>query len=258
MAAPSVRSLNASIRIIVCSQSVCEYSSTGTIPVYESVADALPTIDSEDNHWIKNALRAIYLQESDQNKTTASDALERIKEEFIEAQLRYHENILLKRRELAANYLSSRARIGLSCFILCVMLIAINTFSEAFLHIGIDGMAHHFLIIITLASLSFWAANKKLDNFGLESEIRRAKAMVAAFKNVQVFLRAQDSLQNDVNTDQITYAAILSIGRVFILDQANWHALHHERPVELRPEADIQLCLFDEALSQRCLRLHMQ
>lgn len=199
----------------------------------ESVADALPTIDSEDNHWIKNALRAIYLQESDQNKTTASDALERVKEEFIEAQLRYHENILLKRRELAANYLSSRARIGLSCFILCVMLIAINTFSEAFLHIGIDGMAHHFLIIITLASLSFWAANKKvLDNFGLESEIRRAKAMVAAFKNVQVFLRAQASLQNDVNTDQITYAAILSIGRVFILDQANWHALHHERPVE--------------------------
>lgn len=201
--------------------------------LHECVADALPTVDSEDNHWIKNALRAIHLQESDQNKAQTPDAPERIKEEFIEGQLRYHENILLERRELAANYLAARARIGLSCFILCVNAIVINTFSETFLHVGMEGMAHHFLILITLASLSFWAANKKvLDNFGLESEIRRAKAMVAAFNNVKVFLRAQSSLQNDGNADQINRAAILSIGRVFVLDQANWHALHHERPVE--------------------------
>jgi hypothetical protein len=201
--------------------------------LYECVADALPTVDSEDNHWIKNALRAIHLQESDQNKAQTPDAPERIKEEFIEGQLRYHENILLERRELAANYLAARARIGLSCFVLCVIAIVINTFSETFLHVGMEGMAHHFLILITLASLSFWAANKKvLDNFGLESEIRRAKAMVAAFNNVKVFLRAQTSLQNDGNVDQINRAAILSIGRVFVLDQANWHALHHERPVE--------------------------
>lgn len=199
----------------------------------ECVADALPTIDTEDKHWVKNALRAIYLQESELRKTSTPDAFDWVKQDFIEGQLMYHENILLQRRELAANYLAARARIGLSCFVLCIVAIVGNIFSEAFLHSGMEGMAHHFLILATLSSLSFWAANKKvLDNFGLESEIRRAKSMVAALKNVRLFLQAQTVTADDVFADQINKEAILSIGRVFVLDQANWHALHHERPVE--------------------------
>ncbi|MEB0139292.1 MULTISPECIES: PGDYG domain-containing protein [unclassified Undibacterium] len=199
-----------------------------------SVADAVPNIDAAAANWVRNALRALHhisvVDSTRWGQTSVRAALT----EFIEEQIDYHEKTLLKRRELAVNFLTARARVCLSLFMLGVAGLACNTLAETLWHQAWEGYAHHFLVLASIGALAGWAAHKKvLENFGLESEIRRGKIILAELQHAKSFIseRLAHAPSDTVPDAQIRHA-LIGIGNVFVSDQANWHNLHRERPIE--------------------------
>ena len=197
------------------------------------VADVLPASDSEDNRWVRNALHALRFHSPHQIQKNTDATLNRFRSDFIEHQIEYHQDKLLDRREIALNYLAARARIGLSFFTLFVITIILNTLFEHIHLPAFDGMTHHFLIIGAVISLGWWAANKKVaENFGLESEIRRGKTILDVLKKSTIFLDEHESSSYQMLSMEKRKVFLKGIGRAFISDQASWHTLHRERPVE--------------------------
>ena len=199
-----------------------------------SVADAVPNIDAAAANWVRNALRALHHISAVDSTRWSQTSVRAALADFIEGQIDYHEKTLLKRRELAVNFLTARARVCLSLFMLGVAGLACNTLAETLWHQAWEGYAHHFLVLASIGALAGWAAHKKvLENFGLESEIRRGKIILAELQHAKSFIseRLAQAPSDTVPDAQIRHA-LIGIGNVFVSDQANWHNLHRERPIE--------------------------
>lgn len=198
-----------------------------------AVADALPASDQDDNRWVRKALRAFHFMQLGSYTEAEQLRLNWFADEFIRTQQAYHQDTLLTRREKAIHFMAARAKIGLILFQIFVVLISANTGLELAGREALEGMAHHLLILGMLASLGWWAANKKvIDTFGLESEVRRGKSVLEALekslKLIDQFRLADQPKTMERQIDEL----IFEIGRIFVSDQASWHTLHRERPVE--------------------------
>lgn len=189
------------------------------------VADSLPPRPLGDASWVVPAVRAMGMLYRDDVRHSAPSAAV-LQRDFVLHQLDYHENIMLQRREAACHYLGARANGARIVFILSIAALCINTVGETLFHHGFEGMAHHLLVLLTIAALAYWAANKKvLENFGLESEIKRARVLQEALQNAADLIAAPGGQARQM-------AVIAGLGVLFAADQANWHTLHRERPVE--------------------------
>lgn len=206
-----------------------------SVGIRHYVADALPASEISEATWARNAVRAIrWMHAGDIGKWSATSVHWAVTV-FVQEQLRYHQDTLIQRRATAARYLSARAQTALALFIGGIGVLLCNLLAEKVLHLGIDGVGHHLLVLGTVAMLGIWAANKKvLDNFGLEGEVQRGRAVLAALGNAQQFIDSERAASGDMQAqpnDRVR-AALIGIGNVFVHDQANWHALHRSRPIE--------------------------
>jgi hypothetical protein len=197
--------------------------------ITQLVADSLPPHGPGDATWVVPSVRALGMLFGDEVRLDRASTLA-LQGEFVSGQLEYHEKTMLTRREAACAYLNNRAARARVVFVVCVAALCLNTLAEAFLHLGLEGMAHHALVLLTIGALTYWAGNKKiLGNFGLESEIKRARLLQSALQNAADLIAVPAA-------DDAAFArqreVIVGLGVLFAVDQANWHAVHRERPIE--------------------------
>lgn len=183
------------------------------------VGGDLPTAEPAASAWVRLALRSIF--HTQPKRSVTGDALARVsaaKVCFIEDQLNYHKEKLLKHREAAIELISDAGRWGSRLFLGVLLVLTVNVFGDVFHYPILSEMGHHFVLIAMVAGLAFWGAMRKvIDSFAWEQEIQRG-------------VLVQDALQQVSQTSdaQLVYDA----AEFFLMDQAAWHALHRSRPIE--------------------------
>lgn len=199
------------------------------------VADALPSEAASESTWVSKAIRAIGWRHSGEAGSWSHAAGIAERAEFVAVQLDYHNKTLVQRREKALELLNRRAKICLALFLLGIGGLLLNSISEACFEYGAPSLAHHLWIVATVAAISLWAAHKKVaETFGLEAEVVRGKAVRNALARAHATLASclpgQEASARQLEDARQT---LLRIGRIFVQDQAVWHALHRSRPIEI-------------------------
>jgi hypothetical protein len=203
------------------------------------VADALPPEQVSESSWVSNAVRAIRWRHPHNAATWSTAAGVVAKSRFVADQLDYYNRKLVRRRETALQLLARRARFALGWFLFGLAGLLFNSAVEASIEHGMPPLLHHLWIIMTVFAVSLWAANKKVaETFGFEAEILRGNAvrnaLALAHASLSVSLSAvpDDAIQHQGMTPHARQT-LLGIGRVFVEDQAGWHALHRSRPIDV-------------------------
>lgn len=179
----------------------------------------LPVAEPAASGWVNLALRSIFhAQPMSDVPGNASTRVFAANTCFIEDQLNYHKDKLLKRRESAIELLSGAGRWGFRLFFAVILVLAINVAGEICHHPILSEMGHHFVLIAMVAGLAFWGAMRKvIDSFAWEQEIQRGKLVLDALQRA-----------SQTNSPEAVYEA----ADFFLNDQAAWHALHRARPIE--------------------------
>lgn len=187
----------------------------------ECVVDDLSMARNDDSGWVLRALHSmLYVQRPRYPlpETLEPAAFEWAMENFVRDQRKYHQDILISRREAAANVLTRAGQLGFFVFLAALILIAFDLFHSA--TAPVDSMGKHILLILQIAGLAFWGGMRKtLDVFGLEHEAQRGEMVLHA-----LHCASGATLERP--------EALFSAIRIFVHDQAAWHALHSTRPVE--------------------------
>ena len=171
--------------------------------------------------WVHSAVRAIHdAQPVILPAASTPEALARAQVDFITHQSVYHERTLLVVRRDAMDVLAGYSRGGMLVFALALILMTGGQLFELFQPSpSLDPWIVHVLTSTIVVSLAFWGAMRKVaDVQGLEAEIQRAH-------------RVLRSLQSAAATPQVRRHTVDAL-RVFIEDQAKWHRLHRDKPIE--------------------------
>jgi hypothetical protein len=177
------------------------------------------TADSEAG-WVHDALRSLHFAQPlmlpHANPPDAS--LERARQDFIQEQLTYHDETLIKSRAAAASLLARLGRRAMAMFLIALFGMAIHeTFELLFHYSPFLPEIPHLLTSLMVVTIAFWGSMRKLiDVLGLEEEMERAEVVADALRVAKQGGRSE----------------ILDAINVYAHDQGKWHELHRGKSIE--------------------------
>jgi hypothetical protein len=172
--------------------------------------------------WIHAALRAIHDAQplAVQAGAPSAQALARVQQDFLHAQELYHQDKLLGQRRAAMALLQAAARWALFLFVLAAAAMVVHQVGELAHRPVLEGFFVHVLTVAMVLCLALWGTMHKVaEVLGLEAEIRRGERV----------LHALQAASRGVPEKDRTLAAL----QLFTSDQAKWHRLHRDKPIEV-------------------------
>lgn len=191
-------------------------------------SDAFPSVEHAPSGWVLHALRALEVRyASPMVEKTPSDASHWAREHFVRDQIRYHRRKLIGQRRCALFRFRRWGSVGLLAFIAMVALVTIDHLIG---HAGralLPDFGRHLAVVAMAAGLAGWATMTRVsDLFAWEAEAHRGTLVLNA-------LRQAEQQMADRSGDTDAQAEVVwTAGRVFVSDQAAWHALHRANPIE--------------------------
>ena len=186
------------------------------------VARDLPLSEPTDSGWVQLALRSIFFDAQRSGMQTTLDDPAKVAlamKSFIGPQVEYHENTLLIRREKAIQRLNKAASFGFIIFIITIIVLTVHVFVLGLFNLEpLSKMGKHYILIFLVFGLGSWAGTQSiLDSFGLEQELKRGRLVLSQLAEAA-----------KIGSNE----AILKAANYFLNDQAQWHSLHRNNPIE--------------------------